>query len=261
VAYNYDLSTPIPEDKLSIMKKVIARYGDFDKAEIGQMNDLELSDKISQYMFEKRDYRIENIFLKTKKQRRRAVKNVYYLMKNSYPDIWEEDLIPPSKEEVHEIVEELKSIVDPGMALIAFHKDKPAGIAVTIPDVSKGIKKAKGKLFPFGWIHLLRSKKNTKKARGILLLVTKEYQNKGIPGYLVLNMRKNLLEMNYKTIELSSISAMNKEMTGVYEWMQLKIGKRYKVFGKSVSGNELSLEDIYGNAAGLIAKGRKKQHR
>jgi GNAT superfamily N-acetyltransferase len=182
-------------------------------------------------------------------------------MAESYPEIWEEDLLPPTKSEIREMIKELKFVIDPGMALLVRKDNEPIGVALAVPDFNKGIKKAKGRFLPFGWYHILKSKQRTNISRGVILFVIKKYQKQGIPGYMVLKFRKNLLKLGYKKMELSSISAMNEMMNGVYEWMDLKISKEYMVFGRSVNGEQLTLEEIYGNAADKVRAFRAKNQK
>jgi GNAT superfamily N-acetyltransferase len=205
-------------------------------------------------MFEDEGYSTEKVYLKTKKQVEEATEKLFKVMSNSYPENWEEDLIPPKKEEWHEIILEIKKVISPDLGLFAMYKGEPVAIITVIPDLSEGIKKSDGKLFPFGWYHLLKNKKQTKKARGIILFVDRSFQKKGIPGYLMLKMRKNLLNLGFERVEISSISSMNKDSNGIFNWLEMKIVKKYKLFGKSVSGQELTLEDIYGIASEKVRK-------
>jgi GNAT superfamily N-acetyltransferase len=257
-AYEYNLENPVPQKSLQTMKKIAALYGKYPEDEINKMNEEQLGAVICEVIFEKKGYRAEQANLKTKKHTQQVIDDVYTIMNESYPDIWEEDLVAPTKEEVREMVKELKIVIDPGMGIIAKKDGKPVGVILAVPDINKGIKRAKGKILPTGWYHILKSKKNTKIARGVILFVIKEYQKQGVPAFLFLKLRENLKRLGYKKIELSSISAMNDTMNGVYQWLELKVIKHYMVFGRSVSGEALSLEEIYGHAADKVRAFREK---
>jgi len=75
----------------------------------------------------------------------------------------------------------------------------------------------------------------------------------------MLKLRKNLKQLGFQQMELSSISAMNDTMNGVYQWLDLKVVKHYIVYGKSVTGETLGLEEIYGNAAEKVRLFQQKQ--
>jgi len=54
-----------------------------------------------------------------------------------------------------------------------------------MPGFSEALKKAKGKLFPFGIYHLLKAKKNSKETLFYLIGVVPEYQNKGVTAVIM----------------------------------------------------------------------------
>ena len=259
-AYEHNLKSPIPPKSIQTMKKIATIYGNFSEEQVKAMNEQQLSAVICAEIFEKKGFIAEQVSLSTKKHTERAIEDVYTNLKEAYPDIWEEDLVAPTKNEVREMVKELKFVIDPGMGIIVRKDGKPVGSILAIPDINTGIKKANGRIFPTGWYHILKAKKDTKTARGVILHVMKEYQKQGIPGFLILKLRENLKQLGYNKIELSSISAMNDTMNGVYQWLDLTVNKHYMVFGKSVTGKALSLEEIYGHAA-MKVRAYKKKHR
>ena len=63
--------------------------------------------------------------------------------------------------------------------------DKVVGFGITLPNLSRALQKAKGSLFPFGWMHLLRALKMKNPIVDLYLIgVIPEYQNKGVNALL-----------------------------------------------------------------------------
>ena len=59
------------------------------------------------------------------------------------------------------------------------------GFGISLPSLSKALQKAKGKLFPFGWYHLLKALKGDPEIVDLYLTgVLPEYQNKGVNALL-----------------------------------------------------------------------------
>lgn len=59
--------------------------------------------------------------------------------------------------------------------------DEVVGFGITIPNLSHAMKKAKGKLWPFGFLHILRALYSKPKVVDLLLIgIIPEYQNKGV---------------------------------------------------------------------------------
>ncbi len=59
--------------------------------------------------------------------------------------------------------------------------DSVVGIAITLPSLSLALKKAKGKLFPFGWAHLMKALYGKNNVVDLYIIgVAPEYQGKGV---------------------------------------------------------------------------------
>jgi GNAT superfamily N-acetyltransferase len=72
--------------------------------------------------------------------------------------------------------EYIKFIVDQNNKIVAF--------SIVMPSFSKALKKANGKLFPFGFYHLLKAKKDSKEVLFYLIGVDPEYQSKGVTAII-----------------------------------------------------------------------------
>ncbi len=63
--------------------------------------------------------------------------------------------------------------------------DQVVGFGISLPNLSRAMQKAKGHLFPFGWIHLLKALKTKPNVVDLYLTgVLPEYQSKGVNALL-----------------------------------------------------------------------------
>lgn len=58
--------------------------------------------------------------------------------------------------------------------------DKLVGFAIVMPAFAKALQKMNGKLFPFGFLHILHAKKHSKDVIFYLIGIHPDYQNKGV---------------------------------------------------------------------------------
>ena len=72
--------------------------------------------------------------------------------------------------------EYIKFIMDKEGNMVAF--------SIVMPSFSEALQKAKGKLFPFGFYHLLKAKKESKELLFYLIGVDPEYQSKGVTAII-----------------------------------------------------------------------------
>ncbi|MBT8321201.1 MAG: GTP cyclohydrolase, partial [Eudoraea sp.] len=94
--------------------------------------------------------------------------------------------------------EYIKFVVNEADDLIAF--------AIVMPSYSKALQKAKGKLLPFGFMHLLKAKKHSKDVIFYLIGIHPEYQSKGATAVIFNEFYETFTPKNieycYRTPEL-----------------------------------------------------------
>ena len=72
--------------------------------------------------------------------------------------------------------EYIKFVMDKNDEIVAF--------SIVMPSFTEALQKAKGKLFPFGFYHLLKAKKQSKDVVFYLIGVAPEYQSKGVTAII-----------------------------------------------------------------------------
>ena len=84
--------------------------------------------------------------------------------------------VPMSADEIRHMAGGLRHIIVPEMAIAAEIDGRVVGAAFGLPDYNPRIKEINGRLFPFGFIHLLRNRRAIKRIRLISTNVLPEYQ-------------------------------------------------------------------------------------
>jgi GNAT superfamily N-acetyltransferase len=88
--------------------------------------------------------------------------------------------VPLSAAEAAALAKSLKLLLVPELTSIAMVDGKPIGVGWGMPDYNPAIKRAGGRLFPFGWWHVLRARRRMKRIRLISTNVLPEYQKWGL---------------------------------------------------------------------------------
>lgn len=87
----------------------------------------------------------------------------------------------------------LTCISDSSGELIAF--------SIVMPSFSKALKKANGKLFPFGWKYILDAQRKNDTAAFYLIGIHPEYQGKGVTAIVFEEMLELFISKGIKTVE------------------------------------------------------------
>lgn len=124
-------------------------------------------------------YNIHLRHFSKKKELKESGKEFFHVLNESYIHIY--NFIPLTEEEIDWAVDhnfqvanvELSSMLENGEGHLV-------GFAFSLPSLSEAYKKAKGSLFPFGWIHILRALKKNKSVDMYLTGVLPQYYHSGI---------------------------------------------------------------------------------
>ena len=84
-----------------------------------------------------------------------------------------------------------------------------AGFIIGVPSMSEAFQKAKGKLFPFGFIPMLKALKHPDVMDLFLTGVDPKLQSLGIPAILINEIQKAMVQYNIKAVETTGIFETN----------------------------------------------------
>ncbi|MGV8814133.1 MAG: GTP cyclohydrolase [Gelidibacter sp.] len=123
--------------------------------------------------------------------------------------------------------EYIKFVVDKDDNLIAF--------AIVMPSFARALQKTNGKLFPFGFRHILHAKKHSKDVLFYLIGVLPEYQNKGVTA-IIFNeyydeFTKKGIQNCARTPELEDNLAIHQ----IWKHFKPEVFKRRKTVKKDIS--------------------------
>ena len=124
------------------------------------------------------------------------------------------NFIPFTEEEIDE---EAKSVMpfisDKASCLLMDENDELVAFGISFPSISKALQKAKGHLFPFGWIHLLRALNNYETTDLMLNGAVPQWQHKGVSAIYYLEMGEKSKKIGGKWAitnpQIESNSAVN----------------------------------------------------
>jgi GNAT superfamily N-acetyltransferase len=142
--------------------------------------------------------------------------------------------VPVTEEEFRSTAKDLRSIVDPSIVLIAEIEGRPVGFSVTLPDYNVLLKKMNGRLFPFGFLHLLFGRKSIRRVRTLLLGVEAEYRLSGIDALLIYDTFERGVSKGYWKGEMSWVLEDNALMRRPLERMGAQVVKIYRIYEKAL---------------------------
>ncbi len=123
-------------------------------------------------------------------------------------------------------------ILNPRYVKIILDKeDELAGFLIALPSLSEAMQKAKGKLLPFGWWHIMKALKKPKEMDLMLTGVKPELQKMGVAALLMNDLWKTAKEDGVKYVETTGMLENNHvaiQMWKSFEHIQHKRKRCYK---------------------------------
>lgn len=125
---------------------------------------------------------------------------MFQVLNHAYADL--QSYVPLAQFQIDHYKEKYIKFLNPKfVCMVQNEENKIIGFAITIPSMSAAFQKANGKLFPFGFWHLLQASKKNTHVEFYLIGIEPEYQNKGIPVLIFNHFYNVYKEFGIKTVE------------------------------------------------------------
>lgn len=120
------------------------------------------------------------------------------------------------------------------VSIILNSDDKIVGFGVCLPSMSKALQKAKGKLFPFGFIHILRALKKNDTIDTLLIGIDPDYQQKGVNALIFREIAKGIEKYNIKYVESTRELEDNFSVQNLWNKFDHRLHKRARSYIKEI---------------------------
>ncbi len=176
--------------------------------------------------------------LKIKKLKRSEIKEKNYgqkifdLINEAYAPLYGYSQM--TQRQIDQYIKMYLPLIDLRMvSLVEDENENLVAVGISMPSLSKALQKAKGKMLPFGWFHLLKALfiKKPKVLDLLLVGVKPEYQSKGVNALLFYDLVPVYQQMGFEYGESNPELEMNKKVQAqwsAFESVQHKRRRAYK---------------------------------
>jgi len=170
----------------------------------------------------------------TKKELRPWVRPILRLMNEVYAAGNIYGYAPLSEKEMDELAQRYMPVVNPRFIKVILKDGEIVAFVIGIPDMSKGIQAARGRLFPFGFLKILRAAKSTKQLDLLLGAIRDKYRGLGLDVMMGVKMIQSAQEAGFEFMDTHHEMESNVKVRAEMEKMGGQIYKKYRVFQKAL---------------------------
>lgn len=129
-------------------------------------------------------------------------REMFHVLNDAFAPLYEYSRL--TEEQIDGYVKQYVPIMNKDLvAFVVNEEDKLVGFTITMPSISKAVRKAKGRLFPFGFIPILWSLRHNSTIEALLIGVLPEYQGKGANVLMFKYLHENCIRLGIKRMLLN----------------------------------------------------------
>lgn len=142
--------------------------------------------------------------------------------------------VPKTDAELDRIARDLRRLIDPELALFAFVNGEPAGFSLALPDWNQVLRDLDGRLFPFGFLRLLRGRRRIDLLRVYTTGVRPRFRNLGLDAIFYYETWVRGVGRGLLGGEFSWVLEDNVNMRNTLENMGARRHKTYRIYERSL---------------------------
>ena len=121
------------------------------------------------------------------------------------------------------------------VCLITEESGELIGVGITLPSMSKALQKSRGKMFPFGWWHMLKALRGKNNIIDLMLVAIKpEYQSKGVNALLFTELIPAFIKNGYEFAETNPELEVNQKVQSQWQYFDTTQHKRRRAYKKTL---------------------------
>lgn len=173
-------------------------------------------------------------FTSKKKIKEQYGRAIFDLVNEAYADLY--GFVPLTDRQIEHYINIYLGVLRlDDVTLIVDSDERLVALGISMPSMSKALQKSRGRLFPFGWYHLLRAIKGHSDVVDLLLVAVKpEYQSKGVNALLFSDLIPRYIANGYKFAESNVELEGNANVQKQWEYFERRRHRRRRAWKKAL---------------------------
>lgn len=190
-------------------------------------------DNLAEMVLKKHKVRL--VELKSRSEIKPYIPQVLKLLNVCYGNLY--GTVDLSPAQIQKYLNQYILLINPDyLKLLVDSEDELIGFGLAMPSLNKAAKKSNGRLFPFGWYHILRAPYAKATVLDLYLVgVAPEMQNKGMTAVLLNSMAATARKNGFLYAETGPELETNHQVQSMWKYYETVNHKRRRCFIKTLS--------------------------
>ncbi|MEN8097606.1 MAG: hypothetical protein ABFQ89_00895, partial [Chloroflexota bacterium] len=182
--------------------------------------------KVAERVKRRRGYTVKSF--RSARELRKWVQRIGEVYTASFTENWE--YCPPTPAELEVIGDRLITIANPKLIKLVLKDDQIIGFVFGFMDVSCALQRTKGKIWPFGWLLLMREFNTTRVVNFNGVGMLPGYQGLGGSAVMYAEMAHSMREVPIDIAEVVQVEERNHKSLGDMQALGVKFHKRHRIY-------------------------------
>ena len=181
-----------------------------------------------------RRYDLHMLQARSKKQIMPYATKIFELMNSAYADLF--GMLPLTPRQIEYSIRKYFAMVKPEyVALVLDASNELVAFGIAMPSLTKAMQKARGKLFPWGILHILLAFKKHDVADLALVAVRKDMQGKGVNAMVLQHITAAAIKAGVQYAESNPELELNSKVQSQWSFFESRQHKRRRCYIRYLS--------------------------
>lgn len=159
---------------------------------------------------------------------------LFHLINRAYRDLY--GYSPLTDRQIDYYISHYLSVLRLDCLCVIVDSDRRlVGAGISMPSLSKALRKSGGRLFPTGWYHLLKALRGRNDIVDLMLVaIDPAYQNKGVNALLFSHLLPNYIRNGYKDAESNLELEDNEAVQLQWQYFDRRLHRRRRAYRRSI---------------------------
>jgi len=159
---------------------------------------------------------------------------IFELVNEAYADLY--GFVPLTERQIDFYIKAYIGVLRlEDVCLVVDSEGKLVALGISMPSISRALQQSKGKMFPFGWWHLLKAIRGKTDVVDLLLVAVKpEYQSRGVNALIFADLIPQYNKNGYKYAESNLELEGNENVQKQWEYFERRQHRRRRAFRKKL---------------------------